>query len=272
MLTSAEIKKKLEKVFGKRQAAALSEVLVDAYGELVKSSDFNELKAIVKELAEAQARTEQRVGELAEAQKRTEQRVEELAEVQKEGVSRITRLEVVVEELAEAQKRTEERLGRLEGVVGQLAQTQGRTEEALQRLVQEHLETRRQVGGISMTIGYTLENEAFRALPALLQKDFGIVVKGRLKRQYVTDREGKPLEVNILGEGQQDGKELVIIGESKGQLSKNDVDAFIRRRLHRLEGVFKDVFSILVTHMTTDPEVEEYAKEKGIALYYSYDF
>lgn len=223
MLTSAEIKKKLEKVFGKRQAAALSEVLVDAYGKLVKSSDFNELKAIVKELAEAQARTEQRVGELAEAQKRTEQRVEELAEV-------------------------------------------------LAKLVQEHRETRKQLGGISMTIGYTLENEAFRALPALLQKDFGIVVKGRLKRQYVTDREGKPLEVNILGEGQQDGKELVIIGEAKSQLSKNDVDAFIRRRLHRLEGVFKDVFSILVTHMTTDPEVEEYAKEKGIALYYSYDF
>ena len=57
MATSAEIKKKLEKVFDERQAAVLAEVFVDAYGELVKTSDFDGLKAVVKELAEAQART-----------------------------------------------------------------------------------------------------------------------------------------------------------------------------------------------------------------------
>jgi len=38
----------------------------------VTKEDFSELKGIVKELAEAQKRTEQRVEELAEAQKRTE--------------------------------------------------------------------------------------------------------------------------------------------------------------------------------------------------------
>ncbi len=59
------------------------EVIYDAYHDLVRADDFNELKGIVKELAHAQQRTEQRVEDLAEAQQhlaeaqqRTEQRVE----------------------------------------------------------------------------------------------------------------------------------------------------------------------------------------------------
>ena len=216
MATSAEIKKKLEKVFDERQATVLAEVFVDAYGELVKASDFDGLKAIVKELAEAQTRTEQRLEQLAEAQTRTE--------------------------------------------------------EALQKLTEEQGEARKQLGGISMTIGYTLENEAFKALPGLLQRDFGIIVRGKPKRKYVTDNKGKSIEVDIIGEATKEGKEIVIVGETKSQLSKNDVDSFVRRKLNRLEGVFEEMFPVLVTHMTSSYDVEEYAKEKGIALYYSYDF
>ena len=62
------------------------------------------------------------------------------------------------------------------------------------------------------------------------------------------------------------------MGETKSQLSKNDVDSFVRRKMNRLEGVFEEMFPVLVTHMTSSYDVEEYAKEKGIALYYSYDF
>ena len=54
-------------------------------GELrryVLTEELLELPALVRQLAEAQTRTEQRVGELAEAQARTERRVEELAEAQ----------------------------------------------------------------------------------------------------------------------------------------------------------------------------------------------
>jgi len=54
--------------------------LVEEMDNSVKKEDFNELKAIVAELAEAQKRTEERLDtlslrmeELAEAQKRTEQ-------------------------------------------------------------------------------------------------------------------------------------------------------------------------------------------------------
>ena len=46
--------------------------------ETVTKREFNELKQVVKELAEAQKRTEQRVNELAEAQKRTEEEIRKL--------------------------------------------------------------------------------------------------------------------------------------------------------------------------------------------------
>ena len=58
----------------------------------VRRQDFDDLKAVVHELAEAQKRTEGQlerlevvVHELAQAQKRTEQRVEELAQAQTEA-------------------------------------------------------------------------------------------------------------------------------------------------------------------------------------------
>ncbi|MCS6907608.1 MAG: hypothetical protein RML93_06985, partial [Anaerolineales bacterium] len=69
------------------------------------------------------------VRELAEAQKRTEQRVEELAEAQKRSEERLTRLEQVVAELAEAQKRTEEELHaltrRVDGLTGEVGNLRG---------------------------------------------------------------------------------------------------------------------------------------------------
>ena len=259
MLTVVEIKRKLQTVFDEQQARVLAEVVIDAYTDLVKTSDFNELKGIVKELAkeqkalaEAQKRTEQRVAELAEAQQRTEQRVAELAEAQKRTEQRVL-------ELAEAQKRTEQR-------VEELA-------VALRQLTEEHAETRRQVGGLAMTVGYRLEDEAFKALPALLHQDFGIIVQDRLRRRFVTDNRGQPLEVNIIGDALRDSQAVVIVGESKSQLSKNKVDEFVQKKLKRLEGVFKaEMFPVLVTYMISEPDVEEYMKAQGIALYYSYDF
>jgi hypothetical protein len=74
----------------------------------VRRQDFDDLKAAVKELTEAQKRTEQRVEELTEAQKRTEQRVIELAEAQK-------RTETEIRRLADKQNEMDVKLGRLVG-------------------------------------------------------------------------------------------------------------------------------------------------------------
>jgi DNA repair exonuclease SbcCD ATPase subunit len=87
----------------------------------VRHEDYDDLRAAVLELTQAQARTEARLEELAQAQARTEARLEELAQAQ-------ARTEARLEELAQAQARTEQR-------VEELAQAQARTEAILQKLV-----------------------------------------------------------------------------------------------------------------------------------------
>jgi len=251
---------------------ALLEVIEEQRQESINREDFHELKGVVKELAEAQKRTELKIEELAEAQKRTELKIEELAGAQK-------RTELKVEELAEAQKRTELKIEELAGAqkqtelkIEELAGAQKRTEEEIKTLVKEHRLTRQNLGGLSMTVGYILENEAFKKLPALLEKDFGITIKDRINRQYVVDNEGAYIEVNIFGCGEKEGRMLTIIGESKTQLSKNDVDAFFRKKVKRLQGLYQEMFLVLVTHMISSHDVEAYARGNGVAVYYSYDF
>ena len=88
---------------------SLMEELERSREESVTKNEFNELKEIVKELAEAQKKTEQKMDELVEVQKKTEEEVRKLA------------------------------IG-LDG-------------------------TRSQVGGLSRSMAYALENEAYRNLP-----------------------------------------------------------------------------------------------------------
>ena len=233
MPVSVALIRKLEEIEPRLRGVlfAILEEIERQREETVTKKEFNELKEIVRELAEAQKRTEQRVEELAQAQKRTEQRVEELAQAQK------------------------------------------RTEQELQKLIKEHAKTREQVGGLSSTVGYILENEAMKALPTLLAQEFGLKIEGRFVRKFVKDKKGRPIEVNIIGEAIKNGKKIVIIGEAKAQLSKNKVLEFLRKRMKPLQEVFGEIFPILITHMITQPDVEEYAHKHGIKrVYYSYEF
>jgi DNA repair exonuclease SbcCD ATPase subunit len=250
-----------------------------------------------RELAEAQRRTEQRVEsltarveELAEFQKRayeefqeyrkqTDERFRELAEAQRRTEQRVESLTARVEELTEAQKRTDQRIESLTARVEELTEAQKRTDQqiaelvAVQRQMQlEMQDMRRQLGGLSQTVGYVLENEAMKSLPDLLLRDYGLQVQGRLRRQYVRDASGQPIEVNIFGTATRDGEEYTVIGESKSQLSKRDVDRFLRRTIETLREVYPRVFPVLITHMISEPDAEEYARSLGVALYYSYEF
>jgi DNA repair exonuclease SbcCD ATPase subunit len=275
------------------------ELFKEEIAETVKRSDFEELKAVVRELAEAQKRTEQRVEELAEAQKRTEerltrlegvveelaeaqkrteQRVEELAEAQKRTEERLTRLEGVVEELAEAQKRTEQRVEELaeaqkrtEERLNELAEAQKRTEEELRTLIKGQKEIRQELGRLSHTVGYRLEDEAFKALPELLRQEMGLEIKGRLKRDFVEIGEDRYIEVNIIGEGTLNGRVYLIVGEAKTQLKKRDIDEFIKRADEIKRYIPKEQMRVLVTYHASPP-VLRYAKDKGIKVFFSYEF
>jgi len=303
VINTLRIYEELSEVMDPRPAQKLASVLGLIYEDLqdtVKRSDFEALQRVVselavsqKELAEAQKRTEARVEELAEAQKRTEARVEELAEAQKRTEARVEELsaaqkqtEIRLGELAEAQKRTEARVEELtrslnelseaqkstEIRLGELAAAQQRTESALAKLAERLDDTNKQLGGLAITVGYTLENEAYRALPVLLERDHQVKLTEPLRRDYLADARGRDLEVNILGRGTRGSEPVWIIGEAKAQLSKNEVDRFIRNRVEPLKAVCGKVFPILVAHMVSSRDVPEYARQRGVALYLSYQF
>ena len=78
MLAPKEMKVRLTQVFSEPQATVLTDVVHSSYRDLVHTSDFNELKEIVRDLAAAQQRTELSVKELAAAQQRTEETVQHL--------------------------------------------------------------------------------------------------------------------------------------------------------------------------------------------------
>ena len=104
--------------------------------KLLLSDDFLALPEIVRSLAAAQQRTEQRLEELAAAQQRTEQRLEELAAAQQ-------RTEQRLEELVAAQQRTEQRLQALSEQVQVLAIGQQHIEQRLET-TEQRLETTEQ--------------------------------------------------------------------------------------------------------------------------------
>ncbi len=247
MINTYKIYTDLLDSLGETSAKKLTEILGGIYEDLqntVTKEDFRNLNNTVEGLAEAQKRTETRIGELAESQDKTEKRLEALAI---------------------SQDKTEKRLEAL-------ARAQEKTEACLRRLSGEQIETRKQLGGLSNTVGYRLEDLAYRSLPGLLERDHGIRLSERPIRRYIRDNKGKEIEVNILGKAQKEGQDITVVGESKSQLSKKDIDRFRRTRLKRLDGVFPEIFPVLITYMISQPDVEDYAAEKGIAVYYSYDF
>ena len=233
--------------FGEKAALSLLKALSEIYENLAQTvtrEEFNELKEIVREQGENLKILTQRVDQLTQRVDQLTQRVDQLTQ-------RVDQLTQRVDQLTEDVRK-------LTGEMGNMKK--------------EMADMRKQLGGLSITVGYTLENQAYKALPELLARDYGLKVEGPLIRTFIKDEKGRPLEVNIYGEARKNGRTIVILGEAKSQLSKNDVDRFLRRKVKPLSRVFPEHFLILVTHMVSSPEVEEYARKKGVALYYSYQF
>ena len=291
MLNTLRIYEELKETLEPTAAKKITEILGTIYEELrntVTKEDFRELKGVildlaeaqkrteqkVEELAEAQKRTEQKVEELAEAQKRTEQKVEELAEAQKRTEQRLDSLALRVEELAEAQKKTEQRLDSLALRVEELAEAQKKTEIEVAKLAKGLQETRGELGGLSRSMSYAFENEAFRKLPDFLKEKFGIEIKEKLIRE---DIGGK--EINIFGIARRNGAEVYVVGESKLRLDERK-DKRVKEVFEELENKVKavkaeygnkDIVKILITHYATKGFLNR-AKEKGIIVIQSFEW
>jgi hypothetical protein len=60
------------------------------------------------------------------------------------------------------------------------------------------------------------------------------------------------------------------VGESKAQLSRREVDQFLGKRVAVLETGGRELFPVIVAYMGTERGVAEYGREKGVAVYYTY--
>jgi len=226
----------------------------------------------MQELAEAQKETQKEVGRL-------DRTMQELAEAQKETQKEVGRLDRTMQELAEAQKETQKEVGRLDRTMQELAEAQKETQKELKELTIEVKElagglilTRRDLGGVTSTLGYMLENEAYKALPKVLKEIYGIEVTEKFLRRSIKslgiNKEG---ELNIFSRGLYKGKEITIIGEARSQLGRDDIDDIIELS-DKLKDIHKgEKFLIAVTHYARD-SVIKYGKKSGVEIIQSFEW
>jgi DNA repair ATPase RecN len=277
---------KASKGQGIKITPALKKKIIEIVDERIKEAhvtreDFSELKAIVKDLAEAQKRTELKVGDLAEAQKRTEIRLEELAEAQKRTELRLEELaeaqkktelrleelaeaqkrtEIRLEELAEAQKRTETRVEELaeaqkrtELRLEELAEAQKKTELRLEELAEAQKRTEEEVGKLAKGLNRTREELGglARSVSYGFENEAYRMLPGVLAKYGIEVEEkiiraevgGK--EINFFGRARKNGKEVYIVGEVKMRLddTKKREDAFeeLEEKVEAVKSEYGDV-------------------------------
>jgi DNA repair exonuclease SbcCD ATPase subunit len=209
---------------------------------------ISKLDAALAKLAEAQARTEVRVGgleeamqKLAEAQARTEERVGGLEE-------RVGGLEGAMQKLAEAQARTEERLVRLEAVIEKLIVRSDRHEGKLLELsFRERLPS---------YLGLFL-----RRAKVLQPADLLDELEPRLDRAEVEDF----LRADVLARGAVDGQPTYVVGEVSYTAHASDVERAARRAALVRKADLPAVG--LVACETVQPETLAYAREQRVRVW-----
>jgi len=207
----------------------------------VTKEDFSELKNIVKDLAAAQKRTELKMEELVIAQK-------ELAEAQKE--------------LAEAQKRSELK-------IGEMAEAQKNTAVEIKKLTKS---LNGQIGGVGRSLGYALENEAYRHLPELLKRKYGIDVKEKMIRSQIGGK-----EINVFGRAEKDGREVLVVGEAKVRLDeRRKINEDFDELEEKVQAVMaeygqKEIVKLLIAHYARKLALDM-ARDKGIIVVQSFEW
>lgn len=163
---------------------------------------------------------------------------------------------------------TKEDILELKTVVFNLAKAQEKTEKELQKLTKAVVHLQSEVGGLSNRFGYILEDRAIKTLPRLLKQDFNIEIKTMI-RDCIEYDEKHFDEINILGYGQKDNQDILVIGEAKYQLANKHIHQFLVM-LDRIKTVKKESLFPLFVCASADPSVRKYAEGLGIKLYYSY--
>jgi hypothetical protein len=178
-------------------------------------------------------------------------------------------MERAIANLAEAQLRTEERLEELTKRVDSLAEAQLRTEETLEKLMTILENLRSEVGKLSDTVGFGLEDIARVVLPGWLQRHLGLEVE-EFRREFV-EVEGRLVEVNLYGEGSLEGERAIVIGEVKSRIHSSEVRSFYEKTYIPISKKMEVKLVGLLFGYLIHPSAKMQAEELGLHVIASYE-
>ncbi len=268
-------------------------------------TEMDELRALVMTLAQMQARTDEHLVRVAETHRQTAELIQVLVEQQKETqrllrkiAERQDRMQQQLDELAQrvddltvrmeqlTQRvddltvRMDQLTQRVELMSGQLISLAQRMDEMavhMDRMSWEIRDMRSELGGLGRSVAYALENEAYRMLPSLLERRYGITLTERLIRTEIADQ-----EINILGKGHRDGREVLVVGEVKVRLDERrrkyggvefSVFEQLRAKIGAVRSAYPnaEIVPLLVTHFARSRILEE-AEKQGIIVIQSFEW
>ncbi|MCS7133477.1 MAG: hypothetical protein NZ921_01570 [Candidatus Caldarchaeum sp.] len=223
--------------------------------------EVKELRKGHERLWENQTTLWEEVKALREGQEKLWHEVKELREGQ-------TKLWEEVKEMRKGQGKLWEEVKMLREDHGRLEKAVARLEEAVALLMDSHRELAKQVGALSETLGFGLEDIARVVMPGWLLRHEGIRVDGEfVRRWFVVD--GEELEVNLYGEGEREGRRLFLLGDVKSRIYRREVEAFDDRAEKVAKTVGGDVYKFMFGYLI-HPSAEEEGRRRRVALIASY--
>jgi hypothetical protein len=162
-------------------------------------------------------------------------------------------LKAIVRDIAETQK--------------ELADAQKRTEISVGTLVKGLDATRTELGGLARSVGYSLENEAYRQLPQFLKEQYQIELTEKMIR-FELDGE----EINLFAKGRKGGEDILIVGEAELRLSGVGKLRQLEKKISLIKKLYPvQCLPLIVTHFAR-PQVLTAAREKGILVVQSFEW
>lgn len=226
---------------------------------LVLTDEILELPAIVRDLADAQRRTEARVEELADAQRCTEERLTRFGDAVAGLAEAQRRTDQRIDLLIEAQGRTEERLVTLTDALTLLGRRMGATEDHVAGLRGDMLEVRYHLRAANYFGPYL--RKARVIAPATLMDEADVDLTPEDARELAS------LDLLIRGQlrTRPDRPEVCVALEVSCAVDRDDVKrAYARAAVLRKLGCA--AIPAAAGHaMTTSAETE--AKEDGVAVF-----
>jgi vacuolar-type H+-ATPase subunit I/STV1 len=193
---------------------------------LVLTDEILTLPALVRELTEAQRRTEERVEALTEAQHRTEERFAAVEDRVIALVDAQHRIEMQLVALTEAQQRTEQE-------IAALVEAQRRTEQRIGTLTNDMAD----VKGVVLELRYQHRAHAYfapliRRTRVLSADEIDTLLEGAVVQGQLSEAEADEIllaDLLLRGRRRTDNAEVYVVVEISWKIDPYDVERSVRR-------------------------------------------